>query len=382
MKPLAERLRPKTLEDWVGQSDLLAPDSVLRRAIETDQIFSFILYAPPGSGKTSLCRIIQAQTKKRFVAINAVTSGVKDLKVIIEEAKLWKDRSQRETVLFIDEIHRFNKSQQDALLAAVERGDLILLGATTENPSFEINAALLSRARVFRMEALSEEDLLHILQRAKKLLEEEKGTTAEISDEDLRLLAKEAHGDARVAIGAFEVLFPDLSLSRIQKFFARPQLSHDKSGDLHYQIISAFIKSMRAGQTDAALYYLARLWEAGEDPKFIARRMLIFASEDVGNADLRAIALANAVKGAVEFIGRPECFYALSQGVIYLSKAAKSREAGDRFQKALAQVRRSGPVSPPRFLINAVTKLDKELGRGAKALPGESFFPPGFQDLD
>lgn len=382
MIPLAERLRPKDLSEWVGQSELLGPKSILRSSIENDEIFSFILYAPPGSGKTSLARIIQERTKKRFFSLNAVTSGIKDLKAVIEEAKAWKQRANIESILFIDEIHRFNKAQQDALLHAVERGDIILIGATTENPAFEVNAALLSRLRVFRMEALHKEDLLEILRRGKKLLEEDQSIQSSIRDQDLEILARESHGDARVAIGALEVLFPDLSLLRIQKYFERPYIAHDKSGDLHYQIISAFIKSMRAGQTDAALYYLARMWEAGEDPKFIARRMLIFASEDIGNADLRAIALANAVRSAVEFIGRPECFYALSQGVIYLSQAPKSREAGDRFQKALETARRSGRLSPPNFLINAPTRLDRELGRARARQENESFFPVGLESSE
>lgn len=379
MIPLAERMRPKKLEEWVGHEEVLAPGKALYEAIQSDKLFSFILYAPPGSGKTSLCQLIKSYSKARFIQLSAVTAGVKDLKAVIDEANIWKTRQQRETIVFVDEIHRFNKSQQDVLLPAVESGGIILMGATTENPSFEINSALLSRVRVFRMEALSEENILKILNRAKDVLlldaQENKNLKIEFENSALEFIAKHSQGDARVALSALEWSLPLCTLQKVQELFAKKILFHDKTGDQHYQIVSAFIKSMRASQTEAALYYMARMWQAGEDPLFIARRMVIFASEDIGNADLRAIALANAVRHAVEFVGRPECYYALAQGVIYLSKAAKSREVGDMFQKALSQVDRGGALPVPGFLTNAPGKLDKNFGRGRDRFENESYMP-------
>ena len=379
MTPLAERMRPKKLEDWIGHEEILSPGKALYEAIQSDKLFSFILYAPPGSGKTSLCQLIKSHSKARFVQLSAVTAGVKDLKAVIDEAQLWKSRQQRETIVFVDEIHRFTKSQQDVLLPAVESGGIILIGATTENPSFEINSALLSRVRVFRMEALSEENLLLILTRAKDLLLSEfqdiEKQIPSFEEEALKFIAKHSQGDARVALSALEWSLPEVGLKKVQELFAKKILFHDKTGDQHYQVVSAFIKSMRASQTEAALYYMARMWQSGEDPLFIARRMVIFASEDIGNADLRAIALANAVRHAVEFVGRPECYYALAQGVIYLSKAPKSREVGDRFQKALLQVDRGGALPVPGFLTNAPGKLDKDFGRGRERYENESYLP-------
>lgn len=374
--PLAERMRPKNLSDWIGHEDLLSPDSPLGRAFQNDDFFSFILYSPPGTGKTTLSRLIKASTKKnRVIFLNAVSSGVKDVKDVIEGAGLWQRSQNQGTILVIDEIHRFNKSQQDVLLAAVERGDITLIGATTENPSYELNAALLSRLKVFRLEPLSSENILKILRRALEVLKPEWGEKLKIEEEALLLIANSVTGDARTALNVLEWSLPNVSTAQVKKSLERKPLQHDKTGDLHYQIVSAFIKSMRASQADAALYYMARLWEAGEDPTYIARRMLIFASEDIGNADIRALAVANAVRQACEFVGRPECYYALAQGVIFLSKAPKSRETGDLFQKALEKVHKLGHVSPPNFLINANTRLDKELGRGRQQEENESFFP-------
>ncbi len=372
MIPLAERMRPQSLDEWVGHEHLLTEGRPLYDAIMADKLFSFVLYAPPGVGKSTLCFLIRKYSKNRFVSLSAVTSGVKDLKAAIDEAKLWKERQQRETVLFIDEIHRFNKSQQDALLPGVERGEIVLMGATTENPSFELNAALLSRVRVFRMEALRKEDIQKILTRAVKTFFKD---SPSISTEVIQLISSLSQGDARVALNALELVRSNPIPERVQEIFESKILFHDKSGDLHYQVISAFIKSMRAGQTDAALYYLARLWSAGEDPLFIARRMVIFASEDVGNADLKALALTNAVRHAVEFIGRPECYYALAQGVLYLSKAPKSREVGEQFSKALETVEKTGSLAVPNFLINPQSPLDRELGRGRKRNSNESYLP-------
>lgn len=374
MIPLAERLRPKSLEDWVGHEEVLSPGKPLFEAIQKDELFSFILYAPPGTGKTSLCQLIKKYSKNRFVSMSAVTSGVKDLKAVIDEAKAWKDRQNKDSIVFIDEIHRFSKSQQDALLGAVESGTILLIGATTENPSYELNAALISRMKVFHLSPLREVDLEKILGRAIELL------AVQIPSDLLERIAKTAQGDARAALGTLELLAKDPTEKRLSEILGAKSLYYDKYGDQHYQVISAFIKSMRAGQMEAALYYLARMWEGGEDPLFIARRMVIFASEDVGNADIRALALANAVKNAVEFVGRPEAYYALSQGVIFLSRAQKSREAGDLFSKAVSKVQRTGPKPVPAFLINPVTSLDRELGRGEARSDGESYLPEGVED--
>lgn len=381
MIPLPERLRPQQLSEWLGQEHLQGASGDLLRAIENDQVFSCILYAPPGSGKTSLAQLIKKTTKCRFFQINAVSSGVKELRDIFEEAKAWKLRNNQSSILFVDEIHRFSKSQQDALLAAVEKGEVILIGATTENPSYEVNSALLSRVKVIHWPALKQSDLLQLLNRGLDLLKHEQAGVDHILEKGfLEGLSQQSHGDARQALLALERLYPQLTLTRLAEYFSKSFLKHDKDAEMHHQIVSAFIKSMRAGQTDAALYYLARLWEAGEDPLYIVRRMMIFASEDVGNADLRALAAVNAIRSVVEFVGRPECFYALSQGVILLSECKKSREAGERFQKALSRVKKGGSISPPGFLLNAVTRLDKDLGKGRSPQPGESYLPMGLED--
>ncbi|MDB5036612.1 MAG: family ATPase [Bacteriovoracaceae bacterium] len=371
MTPLAEKLRPKSLEEWVGHSDVMSSGKPVYEAIKNDRLFSFVLYAPPGTGKTTLCQLVKKYTKDRFISLSAVTSGVKDLKAVIEEAKAWKDRQDRNTVVFIDEIHRFNKSQQDALLNAVENGTIVLIGATTENPSYELNSALISRLRVFRLAPLTEEDLMNILRRASRMEE------ISIDENLLKIISKQSQGDARMALGIFEILAPEPTEKRLREIIQSKIIYYDKAGEEHYQVISAFIKSMRASQVDAAMYYLARMWAGGEDPLFIARRMVIFASEDIGNADIRALALANAVKNAVEFVGRPECYYALAQGVMFLARAPKSREAGDAFQKALKKVEAKGPRPVPNFLINAVSKLDRELGRGEPRDDNQSYLPKG-----
>jgi putative ATPase len=374
MIPLAEKLRPKTLEEWVGHEDVMSPGKPLYEAIRNDQLFSFVLYAPPGTGKTTLCQLVKKYSKNRFVSMSAVTSGVKDLKAVIEEAKAWKDRQDKDTIVFIDEIHRFSKSQQDALLGAVENGIITLIGATTENPSYELNSALISRLKVFRLSQLSEENIVAILNRA--VVSE----GVQIAPELLQKIAQHSQGDARSALGIAQLLLVNPTETRLNQILQMKSPYYDKAGDEHYQVISAFIKSMRASQTDAALYYLARMWSGGEDPLFIARRMVIFASEDIGNADVRGLAVANAVKNAVEFVGRPEAYYALAQGVIFLARAPKSREAGDLFSKALEKVERSGRRPVPNFLVNPVTKLDHELGRGRPREEGESFLPEGIDD--
>ncbi len=381
MIPLAERLRPQSLEDWFG-SEALGPNAdLLLNAIREDKLFSFILFAPPGTGKTSLALLIKKHTASRFFQINAVSSGVKELREIFEEAKAWKLRANQNSVLFVDEIHRFSKSQQDALLAAVEKGEVTLVGATTENPSFELISSLLSRVRIFPWERLQSEQIEKIIRKGLDFLSTENPEfKLNLEDGFIGTLAKQADGDARQALGALERLFPKLTLASLANYFAKEFLKHDKDGDLHYQIVSAFIKSMRAGQTDAALYYMARLWNAGEDPLFIVRRMLIFASEDIGNADLRALAAMNAIRSSVEFVGRPESYYALSQGVILLSEAKKSREAGDRFQKAQTRAQQGGSIKPPSFLVNAVTSFDKSVGKGRPRNEGESYLPTEITD--
>ena len=371
--PLAERLRPESLEDLIGQEEILSPGKPLYEAIVNDHLFSFILYAPPGVGKSSICFLIKNYTKARFKAVSAIQVGVKEVRAIIDEARAWKERQEKQTVLFLDEIHRFTKSQQDSLLGAVERGDIILIGATTENPSFEVNAALLSRLQVFRMEALNDAAILKILEKAKDLSEDR---LQDCEDEALQILAKESSGDARKALRLFEAALPALTKERISELLQTQTFLYDKSGDQHYEVISAFIKSMRASQTMAALYYFVRMWEAGEDPLFIARRMVIFASEDIGNADLRALALANAVRQSVEFIGRPECYYALTQGILYLAEAKKSRHVGEAFWKASDLVKKTKNAPVPKFLTNAASKLDKSFGKGRGRQEGESYLPP------
>jgi len=376
MIPLAERLRPQNLDDWLASGELNSSLQGLLAAIKKDSLFSFILYAPPGTGKTSLALLIKKHSKARFFQINAVSSGVKDLREIFEQARAWKQRANQESLLFVDEIHRFSKSQQDALLSAVEKGDVTLVGATTENPSFELNAALLSRVKVIYWDRLTAGALQAILQRGLELLQRESPSIElKMDKEFLSLLAHSTDGDARQALQTLERLYPTLTRVRLAEELKKSFLKHDKDAELHHQIVSAFIKSMRANETEAALYYLARLWEAGEDPLYIVRRMLIFASEDIGNADLRALAAMNAIRSSVEFVGRPECYYALAQGTILLSEAKKSREAGDRFQKALEKVRRGGSIRPPAFLTNAITSFDRESGKGRPREPGEPYLP-------
>ncbi|MDT8441741.1 MAG: replication-associated recombination protein A [Desulfuromonadales bacterium] len=365
--PLAERLRPQQIDQVVGQQHLLGPGKILRRLIENDQLASVLFWGPPGTGKTTLAMVIAQSTKSRFVAFSAVLHGVKEVREITAEAKRERDFHGRRTLLFIDEIHRFNKAQQDALLPWVERGDIILIGATTENPSFEVNAALLSRSRVFVLEPLAADQIRLLLERA---LHEDRYLTAmalDVEGEALDLLAEMAHGDARVALNSLEVAAtstPNRRLDResVAEALQRAPLLYDKGGEEHYNVISAFIKSMRGSDPDAALYWLARMLEAGEDPLFIARRMVIFASEDIGNADPRALQVALAVQQAVHFVGLPEARINLAQGVTYLASAPKSNAAYLGIDQALAEVRRSGALPVPKHLRNAPTRLMKELG--------------------
>ncbi|KIH76828.1 Recombination protein MgsA [Geoalkalibacter ferrihydriticus] len=367
--PLAERMRPRTLAEVVGQPQLLAEGKLLRRLIENDQITSAILWGPPGTGKTTLAQVIANSTRSLFVSFSAVLQGVKDVREIVARAREEKGYHGRKTLLFVDEIHRFNKAQQDAFLPHVERGDIILIGATTENPSFEINAALLSRSRVFVLEPLQPADIRQLLERAlsdPRALGERKLSA---TDEALDFLAETADGDARVALNTLEVAALSLQKGCITKeglaeSLQKKPLLYDKGGDEHYNVISAFIKSLRGSDPDAALYWLARMLEAGEDPLFIARRLVIFASEDVGNADPRGLQIAVAAMQAVHFVGLPEGRINLAQAVTYLAGAPKSNASYAGIDAALAEVRKSGALAVPLHIRNAPTRLMKDLGYG------------------
>jgi putative ATPase len=372
--PLAERMRPQTFDEFVGQDDLLAPGRPLREAIERDLLQSIILWGPPGTGKTTLARIIADTTKARFVSFSAVLSGIKEIREVMAEAQRLRASTGRRTIVFIDEIHRFNKAQQDAFLPRVEAGDIVLIGATTENPSFEVNAALLSRSKVFVLRGLTAEEVLSILERA--LHDPDRGLGAEpvtVDPEALRAIALYANGDARAALNLLELSVAAAPLAdgrrhvdtaRVEQTAQKRALLYDKAGEEHYNIISALHKSMRNSDPDAAVYWLARMLEAGEDPLYVARRLVRFASEDVGNADPQALTVAVAAKDAVHFIGMPEGNTALAQAAIYLATAPKSNavyvaysEAADDAHKDVAQ-----PV--PLHLRNAPTPLMKQLAYG------------------
>jgi putative ATPase len=365
--PLAERLRPTTLAEVVGQRHLLDEGKPLRRLIETDQLASLIFWGPPGTGKTTLAQIIAHSTKSNFVFFSAVLQGVKEVREIVKQAQEERRYHSRRTLLFVDEIHRFNKAQQDAFLPWVERGDVILIGATTENPSFEINSALLSRSRVFVLYPLDPADIRILLERA---LTDPRGLAErhlQVTEEAMEFLADQAHGDARVALNTLEVAAAmagaeENDLETVQGALQKRALLYDKGAEEHYNIISAFIKSLRGSDPDGALYWLARMLEAGEDPLFIARRMVIFASEDVGNADPRALQMALAVQQAVHFVGLPEARINLAQGVTYLATAPKSNASYVGINEAQAEVRKSGALPVPLHIRNAPTQLMKELG--------------------
>jgi len=373
--PLAHRMRPQSLDDFVGQEKVLGPGKPLRQWIEADRVPSLILWGPPGCGKTSLGKIIARQTQSNFESLSAVLSGVKDIKESVERAKQSRILSKRRTILFVDEIHRFNKSQQDALLPHVEDGTVTLVGATTENPSFELNSALLSRARVIRLERLDAEAIAKLIRKA--LIESERGLGGflQLSDEATHWLASTSEGDARRALTSLEsaALFRGehsgpLSLddlkAALESALERQPIPYDKSGEEHYSVVSAFIKSIRDSDPHAGLYYLARMLEGGEDPMFIARRLVILASEDVGNADPRGLQIAIAVKDAVDFIGMPEGRINLAQAVTYLAMAPKSNASYAGINDAISEVRASGALPVPMHLRNAVTGLMKSEGYG------------------
>jgi putative ATPase len=368
--PLAERIRPKTISEFVGQTHLLGEGKPIRLMIENDTLSSFILWGPPGTGKTTIAKIIASQTQSEFFSLNAVSSGVKDVRHIIELAEQNKKIGKR-TILFIDEIHRFNKAQQDALLHSIESGLLILIGATTENPSFEVIPALRSRARVFVLNELSKNDLLKIIDYA--LTRDEFLSSMNIKSIDKDFLIYLSGGDARILLNILEAAaIQEINKEEIvltkeifENVVQRKNIIYDKAGEEHYNVISAFIKSIRGSDPDAALYWLARMLEGGEDPLFIARRLVVLASEDIGNASPNALVLAEAAFSAVDKIGMPEARIILAQCVTYLASAPKSNASYLGIETALQEVRKNPVAQVPLHLRNAPTNLMKELGYGS-----------------
>ncbi|MGJ1247529.1 MULTISPECIES: replication-associated recombination protein A [Sphingobacterium] len=369
--PLAERLRPRQLSDYVGQQHIVGPDAVLYHAIQQKNIPSMILWGPPGVGKTSLALLIARELDRPFFSLSAIQAGVKDIREVIEKAERLMNFNQDQPILFIDEIHRFSKSQQDSLLGAVERGLVTLIGATTENPSFEVISALLSRCQVYVLEHLSEEDLIGLIQKA--LHEDEYLQKQAIVVEEYEALLRLSGGDARKLLNVLELVVNAAVLHKepITNAFVLKQVQqnmaiYDKAGEQHYDIISAFIKSIRGSDPNAAVYWLARMIEGGEDPSFIARRLLILASEDIGNANPNALLLANNCFQAVNVIGWPESRIILSQTVIYLATSVKSNASYEAINKAQALVKQTGDLSVPLHIRNAPTKLMKDLNYGAE----------------
>jgi len=366
--PLAERMRPQTLDEYYGQEHLLGEGKLLRMMIERDQLSSLIFWGPPGSGKTTLARVIANATSSHFIFFSAILSGIKEIREIVREAEDERAYRGKKTILFVDEIHRFNKSQQDAFLPYVEKGLFTIIGATTENPSFEVIAPLLSRCKVLVLNQLDSKALVAILKTA--ITDGERGLGKEslvISDEALEVIAAYADGDARVALNTLETAARLLAgkvidLPALQEALQKKPLLYDKGGEEHYNVISAFIKSLRGSDPDAALYWLARLLEAGEDPLFIIRRMMILAAEDIGNADPRALQIAVAALQGFQFVGLPEGRIILGQAATYLATAPKSNASYTGIDAALAEVRNSGALPVPLHIRNAPTKLMKELG--------------------
>lgn len=373
--PLAERMRPSTLQEFIGQSHLLGQGKLLRQAIEHDRLTSMILWGPPGTGKTSLARIIAKQTNAHFVALSAVLAGVKEIRAVIAEASQQRLRHGKRTLLFIDEIHRFNKAQQDALLPHVERGDIVFIGATTENPSFEVIAPLLSRSRVFTLQGLTPEELERIVDRALGDPLHGLGASAvRLEPEARAFLVNVANGDARAALNILELAYATtepasqgvrvLTLARLQEAAQQRTMLYDKAGEEHYNLISALHKSMRGSDPDASLYWLGRMLEAGEDPLYIVRRMIRFASEDIGNADPQALLIAVGAMQAAHFIGMPEGKLALAQAAVYLATAPKSNALYTGYAKVQQDIQALPALPVPLHLRNAPTGLMQGLGYG------------------
>ena len=410
--PLADRMRPRDFDELVGQAHLFEPGSPLAAMREGGHLSSIVLWGPPGSGKTTIARLVATVAGVSFVSFSAVLSGIKEVKATMERASLERRRTGKPTLLFVDEIHRFNRAQQDAFLSHVEKGDIVLIGATTENPSFEVNAALLSRARVVVLRALEPGDLRTLLERA--LSERERGLPGDVvaDAEALELLAANADGDARRALNALELAASAapraagggprrITLDGARAALASKHLRYDRAGDEHYNLISALHKSLRDSDPHAGLYWVARMLAAGEDPLYVARRLVRFASEDVGNADPQALPLAVAAFEAYHQLGTPEGELAIAQCAVYLATAAKSNAVYRGFQKAQAEVEKSGSLPPPQVILNAPTRLMKDLGYGAgyryahdeegaiadqqhlpDALEGRRFYEPSDQGLE
>ncbi len=372
--PLADRMRPRDFSEFVGQEEIVGKDRILRKAIEKDEIPSIIFWGPPGSGKTTLAQIIARKTNSHFVQFSAVASGLKDLRRVVKEAIERKKVLGKRTILFVDEIHRWNKAQQDGFLPYVEKGTITLIGATTENPSFEIISPLLSRCRVFILKQLGPEGLKLIINRALKDTAQGLGQfKAKVTNKAEKLLISASNGDARIILNALEIAakttpskkgLREINQNTIEEALQHKALIYDKAGDEHYNVISAFIKSLRGSDPDAALYWLARMIEAGESPRFIARRMVVLASEDIGNADPQALVIATACVQAIEFVGFPEAQINLAQVVVYLAKAPKSNASYMALLRAKEDVKKTLNLPVPLHLRNAPTKLMKGLGYG------------------